>query len=164
MQTQNGNYKFKNFFGTILKTVYPLHKLKVVSSQDDNTPHQEFENILNHRFNQATKSYEYLVKWKEFDDDENNWEPELSFDTLDIINKYWKKVHTVKPNNTMHLLRFTPYGSMLWFFCLNFCCAPASAFVTIHDSVPFCDNSKTPTLVDAVKSCYHSRDEAAKTA
>jgi hypothetical protein len=100
----------KNFFGTILKTVYPLHKLKVVSSQDDNTPHQEFENILNHRFNQATKSYEYLVKWKEFDDDENNWEPELSFDTLDIINKYWKKVHTVKPNNTMHLLRFTPYG------------------------------------------------------
>jgi hypothetical protein len=92
---QNGNYKIKNVLGTILKTVYPLHKLRVVSSQDDNTPHKEVEKILNHRFNQATKSYEYLVKWKEFDDDENNWEPESSFDTLDIINKYWKKVHTV---------------------------------------------------------------------
>jgi hypothetical protein len=53
---------------------------------------------------------------------------------------------------------------MLWFFCLIFCCAPAAAFVTINDILPYCDNSKTPTLVDAVKSCYHSRDEAAKTA
>jgi hypothetical protein len=64
----------------------------------------------------------------------------------------------------MHMLRFTPYVLMLWFFCLIFCCAPASAFVTINDSLPYCDNSKTPNLVDAVKSCYHSWDEAAKTA
>jgi hypothetical protein len=106
---QNGNYKIKYILGTILKAVYPLHKLKVVSSQDDNAPHQEVKKILNHRFNQATKSYEYLVKWIEFDDDENNWEPESSFDTLDKINKYWKNVHTVKPKNTMNMLRFTPY-------------------------------------------------------
>ena len=94
-----------------------IHKLKVVSSQDDNNPHQEVEKILNHRFNPATNSYEYLVKWKEFDDDENNWEPESSFDTLDVINKYWKKVHTVKRINAIHMLRFTPYVLMLWFFC-----------------------------------------------
>jgi hypothetical protein len=34
----NFNYKIKNVHATILKTVYPPYKLKVVSSQDDNTP------------------------------------------------------------------------------------------------------------------------------
>ena len=64
----------------------------------------------------------------------------------------------------MHMLRFTPYVLMLWFFCLILCCAATSAFVTINDSLPYSDNSKTQTLVDAIKSCYHSRVEAAKTA
>ena len=92
------------------------------------------------------ESYEYFVKWKEFEADENIWEPELSFDTLDIINKYWKQVHATKPVNKLHMLELTPYVLMLWFFFLILCCSIATAFVTINDSVPYCDNSKTPKL------------------
>jgi hypothetical protein len=46
---KNGNYKIKNVLGNVLRTVYPLHKLKVVAALDDDTPHQEVEKILNHQ-------------------------------------------------------------------------------------------------------------------
>jgi hypothetical protein len=87
--------------GTVLKTVYPLHKRKIVAAQEDDTSLQEVEKILNNKYNKNTKSYEYFVKWKKFEADENSWEPESSFDTLDIINKYydWLKPHTGVVNN-----------------------------------------------------------------
>ena len=112
-QLKNGNYKIKNVLGTVLKTVYPLHKFKVVVPQDDDTPHQEVEKILTHRYNNEEKSYEYFVKWKDFDEDENSWEPESSFDTLDIINKYWKAVHATKPVNVLRMIKFTPLAMIL---------------------------------------------------
>jgi hypothetical protein len=62
------------------------------------------------------------------------------------------------------MIKFSPYVLMLWFIGLIFCCSPAAALVTINDSLPYCDNSKTPTLVDTEKSCFHSRDEVAKSA
>jgi len=55
----------------------------------------------------------------------------------------------------------TPYVLMIWFFYLILCCSPAAAF---NDSLPYCDNSKKPTLVDTEKSFFHSRDEDAKCA
>jgi len=163
-QLKNGNYKIKNVLGTVLKTVYPLHKFKVVVPQDDDTPHQEVEKILTHRYNNEEKSYEYFVKWKDFDEDENSWEPESSFDTLDIINKYWKAVHATKPVNVLRMIKFTPLAMILWLFMLICCCSPADTFLMINDSLPYCDNSKTPTLVDMEQSCVHSRDETAKSA
>jgi hypothetical protein len=69
---RNGNYRIKNFLGRILKTVDPLHKFKVVVPQVDDTPHQEIDKILQHRYNNDKKSYDYFVKWKEFDEDENS--------------------------------------------------------------------------------------------
>jgi hypothetical protein len=155
---KNGNYKIKNVLGTVLKTVYSLHKLKVVAAQGDDTPHQEVEKILKHKYNKNKKSCEYFVKWKEFEADENSWESESLFDTLDIINKYLKQAYATKPVNTLHMDKLTPYVLMLWFFYLILCCSPAAAF---NDSLPYCDNSKKPTLVDTEKSCFHSRDEDA---
>jgi hypothetical protein len=78
-ELRKGNYKIKNVLGTVLKTVYPLHKYKVDVPQDDDTSHQELDKIIQHRYNNDKKSYEYFVKWKDFDEDENSWEPESSF-------------------------------------------------------------------------------------
>jgi hypothetical protein len=53
---------------------------------------------------------------------------------------------------------------MLWLSTLILCFSSANAFLLINDSLPYCDNSKTPTLVDMEQSCFHSRDETAKSA
>jgi hypothetical protein len=47
---------------------------------------------------------------------------------------------------------------------LILCFSPANAFLMVNDSLPYCDNSKTPTLVDMEQSCVHARDETAKSA
>ncbi len=67
--------------GTVLKVKYPSRKFKVVVPQNDDTPHQEVEKILQHRYNNDKKSFEYFVKWKDIDEDENSWEPESSCDS-----------------------------------------------------------------------------------
>ncbi len=136
----------------------------MVVPQDDDTPHQEVDKILQHRYNNDKKSYEYSVKWKDFDEDENIWEPESSFDSLETINTYWKRIHSVKPVIVLRMIKFTPYILMLWLSTLILCFSPANAFLMINDSLPYCDNSKTPTLVDMEQSCVNSRDETAKSA
>jgi hypothetical protein len=61
-QDKKGNYQVKNLLGTLLKTVYPRHKIKVVPPEDGDDEHVEVEKILEHRRSGKTKQFEYLVK------------------------------------------------------------------------------------------------------
>jgi hypothetical protein len=83
---KKGNYQIKNSLGTLLKTVYPLHKIKVVPPEEGDDEHFEVEKILEHRRSGQRKQKEYLVKWKDQPTSENSWVKESHFDTIEIIN------------------------------------------------------------------------------
>ena len=69
----------------------PPSKLKLVNVPDlylaDNN--FEVETIIRHRGN--THNREYFVKWKNYDQSHNSWEPAAHFDSPEIIQEYWKK-------------------------------------------------------------------------
>jgi hypothetical protein len=52
--------------------------------------HGEVEKIESHR-KLDTGCMEYLVKWKKFSADSNQWIHESNFDDLEPITTYWKK-------------------------------------------------------------------------
>ena len=72
--TPGGNYRIKNALGSILKSSYPINKLKPII-EDNHKPEEsvEVEKILNKRKNPETEEIEYLVKWKNLDTTENEW-------------------------------------------------------------------------------------------
>ncbi len=75
---------------------------------------------------------------------------------MEILSDYWKNLGTTpKPINMFNM---TPYKFMLVsLFLLLFGCTTGSAPIVITDTLPFCDMTKTPTLIDMHKSCHHSR-------
>ncbi len=77
------------------------------------------------------------------------------------MSDYWKNPGTSpKPIN---MFKMTPYKFMLVsLFLLLFGCTTGSAQKVITDTLPFCDMTKTPTLIDMHKSCHHSRVNTGK--
>ena len=94
-KTSGGNYKLKTANGTELQQSYPISKLKPIL-EDEDKPEESFEveKILDKRKNDTTDKIEYLVKWKDLDDNENQWVPEDHFDELQIINEFNQRIHS----------------------------------------------------------------------
>jgi hypothetical protein len=92
-QTSGGNYKLENALGEELKQSFPISKLKPFI-EDNNKPEDsvEIEAILDKRKNEDD-IIEYLVKWKNLSDDENEWVPEDHFDDVKIINDFNSKLY-----------------------------------------------------------------------
>jgi hypothetical protein len=59
--------------------------------------HLEVERILDHRMKDGV--IEYLVKWKDYGDEENQWRTVKDFDSLRIIKEYWKGKEELKKLN-----------------------------------------------------------------
>ena len=91
--TDGGNYRLENAKGELLKGSYPVTKLRPIVENNSNDNSQEVERILDKRKNRKTDTIEYLIKWKDFDDSENEWISEELFDGVELINSY---------NNTIH--------------------------------------------------------------
>lgn len=60
------------------------------NDEEESEEEYEVEKILAHTKQQG-KIF-YLVKWKNYPDSENTWEPEACFNSRDLIKEYWKKV------------------------------------------------------------------------
>ena len=92
---KKGNYLVKNSLGILLKTIFPRHKIKVVATENNASveAHYEVEKILKHR-RTSNRKFEYLVKWKDHHSSENSWVQESNFDTIEVINKYWKSIES----------------------------------------------------------------------
>ena len=60
-------------------------------------PYHEVETIVDKRFNDATKSLQYLVKWEGFNNGHNTWEPESSLleDVPEMVIDYNSKLDSV---------------------------------------------------------------------
>lgn len=157
-QLRNGNYKLKNALGSVLKTAYPLHKLKLSPPEEGDKPHYEVEKIIKHRKSNIDKKFEYFVKWKNFDVNENSWVRESDFDTLEIVNAYWRSIHQCKKSKIVFpLLPLSPM-ILLPLTILIMMFGTIYATIPISEKITYCDNSNSPTMIDMERSCHHSRD------
>ena len=67
--------------------------IKVLTHSDPEPEEEkvfEVEHIRQHRG--KPRSYEYLVKWRGFDEKDNTWEPERNFHDKHIVSQYWKQL------------------------------------------------------------------------
>ena len=93
-QASGGNYILKTANGIKLKKNYPITKLKpVLEDIDSEKETVEVEAILDKRKNPKNDNIEYLVKWKGFDSEENEWLPVDDFDDLQFVNEFNEKIH-----------------------------------------------------------------------
>ena len=61
----------------------------------------EIESIKSARYKDG--AWEFYVKWKNYPESSNSWEPETNFDSDDIIQTFWKthdKKYFLSSNNT----------------------------------------------------------------
>ncbi|KAF7685490.1 Chromodomain Y-like protein [Cucumispora dikerogammari] len=62
---------------------------ETLSTDEDSEISYEFEEILADRYNKLLKTYEYLIKWKDYDESYNSWEPKKHLNPTSI-NEYNK--------------------------------------------------------------------------
>ena len=86
--TETNNYILEDVLGKKLENTLPLHKLKICSNKEG-AKFYEVEKILDHKV--VNKKKLYLVKWKNFDDTANSWEPPENFANLKVIDSYLEK-------------------------------------------------------------------------
>lgn len=89
---ERGNYFLQDETGSGLTQKYPIEKLKIVAKEVFDQNVGEVECILNDRT--KNNKVEYLIRWKE--NKKHEWINEDRFETVDIINKYWKEKHSSK--------------------------------------------------------------------
>ena len=63
----------------------------------------EVEDIVNHRHRKG--KVEYLIRWKNYTDDDNTWEPEANLDCPDKIKAYNQKVHWFEEIRTVTIFQ-----------------------------------------------------------
>jgi hypothetical protein len=93
-RSRGGAYVLKDATGDILDRKVPPDQIKLISKSkrgiDESRPIYVVEKILDHRG--PPGHYEYLVKWKNYEDSANSWEPASSFLDDSIIKSYWQSV------------------------------------------------------------------------
>jgi hypothetical protein len=90
-KTQAGTYVLKDTEGDKLRRNYTVEELKEVSVPGHKVKETfEVESILAHRKQPGTNKYEYKVKWLNYSDAHNTWEPESNFYSKTIISQYWR--------------------------------------------------------------------------
>lgn len=90
-RSRGGAYVLKDATGDLLDRHVPADQMKLIARRkrriDKDQPIYEAQSILTHRGSPG--SYEYLVKWKNYDTTDNSWEPASSFLDDSIIQRYW---------------------------------------------------------------------------
>jgi transposase InsO family protein len=95
-KSKGGAYQLRDSLGNLLPRDLPPSKLKIIGTNNlpDGTSY-EVEAIVNHRGHGS--GIEYFVKWKDYPDSQNTWEPPSSFDTDRPILKYWARKRRTPP-------------------------------------------------------------------
>ncbi|KAG2189954.1 hypothetical protein INT46_007569 [Mucor plumbeus] len=78
------------------------------------------ENIIKHKLNENS-DYTFLVKWKDYDSNNNSWVNEKDFNTKDLIKDYFWTTMQMWSNSTLVVL---PHGTSV----------PSGAILVIQNS------------------------------
>ena len=86
-------YTLRDSEGAIIERPVPIDQMKVVNHVESNPAllEREYESefILADRFDEESKTKEFLVKWKGYPNDANTWEPFTNFNDKQIIQNYY---------------------------------------------------------------------------
>ena len=85
------NYTLKDATGHIVEEKFPLQKLKIITPEENQEKSFEVQKILGHKDENNQRFY--LVKWKNYSEDQSEWVNEKDFNTKEIITKYLKKIN-----------------------------------------------------------------------
>ncbi|ORX46052.1 hypothetical protein DM01DRAFT_1294078 [Hesseltinella vesiculosa] len=96
MRNQGGAYILQDKTGELLPSKYPPEQLKSVSEEptiSGEEKHYVVEAIIAHRPIKNKKGiYEYLIRWKGYNADEDTWQVFEDFDNVNTIISYWRKL------------------------------------------------------------------------
>jgi hypothetical protein len=91
-RSRGGAYVLKDMTGDQLDRRVPPDQIKLLHrsarQKDTDEPTYEVESVVNHRGDPG--QYEYLVQWKNYNDEHNSWEPAVNFLDDKCIQDYWK--------------------------------------------------------------------------
>ena len=92
-RARNGAYVLRDLTGDLLDRHVPVDQLKVIKrSVSRRAPVGEvfeIDRVVNHRGTPG--HYEYLVRWKGYDANDDTWEPEAGFLDTQCIRTYWRE-------------------------------------------------------------------------
>ena len=92
-KNRGGAYTLQDLDGQILPRKFPPSQLVPISDlpifKDIS---YEIEKIINHR--DTSNGREYLIKWKNYSDEDNSWEPESNLDDFEIVHRYQKQIES----------------------------------------------------------------------
>ena len=118
--TKHNNYILKNELGERMADTYPRSRLKIINMDANTGTTFIIERIVDVRKTKNGK-YEYIVKWKNYGDKENTWEPESSFIDKTLLRKFHERQSIPKTRGRPPKHKLTNYLlSIIYFFHLFF--------------------------------------------
>ena len=158
-RTENGNYKLKNSRGVVLSESYPINKLKLTDLTEgevDKRPIVEIEGIIDSRVVDGEK--QYLVKWKNYPPEENEWLKRADFETTEIIDEYEESVRdvamvSVSKNKKKRAKSSIPKHIALTIIFISF--FVASTALKINSNFKYCQVKDDSSVVMFDDQCKH---------
>ena len=93
-RSRGGSYILRDMSGDMLDRRVPADQLKILNRTkrkiDETLPIHDIDRIVRHRGEPGR--YEYLTKWKNYDESENTWEPAVNFLDDKVVQEYWKSL------------------------------------------------------------------------
>ena len=92
-KNRGGAYTLQDLDGQILPRKFPPSQLVPIPDLPIfKDMSYEIEKIINHR--DTSNGREYLIKWKNYPDEDNSWEPESNLDDFEIVHRYQKQIES----------------------------------------------------------------------
>jgi hypothetical protein len=92
-KTENGTYSLRNAKNELEPRNYLPNELAHVADEFEKLDDvYEVEEVVDHKQDETNNKYIYKVKWLNFDDSQNTWEPAENFQSQQCIQKYWKRI------------------------------------------------------------------------
>jgi transposase InsO family protein len=92
-----GSYTLQDNTGELLPHDFPPSALKLIS--DDpilDKPSHEVGAIIAHR--KTRRGYRYKVRWRNYTEKDDTWEPKSSFDHEETVPSYWRRLRQPNPD------------------------------------------------------------------